>query len=936
MIGKRVIILKRPAVLCAAAFVLGIVLAEYSAGVAAIVAVGLWGACMFFLRSLRKGRRSVSVADKLLLLAPVFLLLGCGVMRTEQHRYEQKSNTFAECMETGREVLAEGTVSHIRRTTNGVRLELKNAVVAPYEGDTTEYRPVGKLLVYADDIFAENGEIKYGQKIFVYGSGSEFEEASNPGGFDAKAYYFSMGITGAVHGKTVRIRSFSYHRLSQALFQAKNKLLNRYVTYLGKEGAGVISSMLLGERALLSEETQALYRHGGISHILAISGLHVSLIGTALYELLRKTVLGRNGAIPVACAGVLLYGTFVEAGISTKRAVIMFLLLLLATILGRTYDTLSAMSVSVIMLLCGSPGALYTASFQLSFAAAYGASVLAVLLREKEEPEKVRLKRENGPIGENSERKGQGQAVKENVEEALEAAGRVAKRSNSRWVRVWEYFAERLKSMFVFGLAIQAATFPFTVYHFFEYPTYGFVINPLVVPLMTILLLCGLLSGVCGLFVPWLGYFFAGGAGGILWIYEVLCRWVEKLPGSLLLIGQPEWWQIAVYYALLAVCLYIWLGRGRKWVSQEFRRNEAGFGWIRSRVGKAIDGIVYALGKQKGVLFLLLCLPLCLLPVSSARFEAAFLDVDQGDGIVLRKQGDVTLLVDGGSTGVQKVGEKRMIPYLKSQGIRVIDCAFVSHTDSDHMSGIKELLEAMPEYSEYRESVWGYTGTPVINRLVLPEWYVFEGENAVGSVLSDRDEIDETYRSLTELARKKQVEVCYMAAGDRMTVGKELVLSCLAPEKGILYGNKNAASMVLLVSYGEVDMLLTGDMERDGELRLLESGVPTQGGVVTDRVDYGIEDICGEKVGGVSVEVLKVSHHGSYTASSAEFISALHPVISVISCGRNNRYGHPHVETLETLAGTDSRVYRTDESGCVTVKVKRNGRVKVKVLREPD
>ena len=835
MVGKRVILLKRPAVLCAAVFVLGIFLARYSGWIAVTVAGGLFAGIFLFLQNLQKGRRRVSVADKLLLLAPVFLVLGYGVMCRASYVYEMETSVFEECMEAGRELMVKGKVSHIRWTDGGVRLELADAMAASYEGET-EYRPVGRLLVYADDIGTENGEVKYGQDIFVYGSGSVFETASNPGGFDAKEYYFSQGITGAVHGKTIRIQNFSYHRLNQALFQAKTKLLSSYVTYLGKEGAGVISSMLLGERALLSEETEELYRHGGISHILAISGLHVSLIGNALYELLRKTILGRNGAIPVACVGVILYGTFVEAGTSTKRAVIMFVLLLLATALGRTYDTLSAMSVSVIVILCGSPGALYTASFQLSFAAAYGASVLAVLLRGKEK----------------------------------------------------EYIGEKIKNMFVFGLAVQAATFPFTVVHFFEYPTYGFFLNPLVVPLMTILLLCGLLSGVCGLFVPWLGYFFAGGAGGILWIYEALCRWAEKLPGSLLLIGKPEGWQVMLYYTLLAVCLYVWYGRGRK-------------------------------ERQSVILLGLLILPLCLLPVSRAPFEAAFLDVGQGDGIVLREQSGAVLLMDGGSTSVQKVGEKRLIPYLKSQGIRVIDCAFVSHTDSDHMSGIKEILTAMPVYSAYRENVLGYTGTPVIKRLVLPEWGVYDMENAesaddksVESRLAG--EMDEAYVELLKLAKEKQVEVSYMGAGDRMTVGKELVLSCLAPEKGVIYDNKNAASMVLQASYGEFDLLLTGDMEKEGELRLLERGV-----LASD-----------------SVEVLKVSHHGSYTASSEEFISVLQPCISVISCGKNNRYGHPHIETLETLYGANSRVYRTDESGCVTVKVGKDGRMKVQEWCESD
>lgn len=833
MVGKRVIFLKRPAVLCAAAFVMGIVLSECSGWLVFCVA---GGACMiicFFRHGLQKGGRRVSRSDRLLFLGPWFLLLGAFVMGGERATYEEQLANFISCMERGRQILATGTVSHIRLTEKGICFELEEAECASYEGESL-YRPVGAVLVYAEDLLAENGVLKDGQRVALYGRGSEFKEASNPGGFDAKQYYFSMGIVGAMQGETIRITEFSYHRLNQALFQAKQKLLDCYVTYLGKENAGVIASMLLGERALLSEETEELYRHGGISHILAISGLHVSMLGMSLYKLLRKTILGRNGAIPVACAGIVLYGTFVEAGTSTKRAVIMFLLLLLATALGRTYDTLSAMSVSVIVILCGNPGALYTASFQLSYAAAYGASVLAVVLKEK-------------PGGRTPE----------------EAALYAAKRADSKCFRLRTSLMEYGKNGFIFGLAIQAVTFPFTVYHFFEYPVYGFFMNPVVVPLMTILLFCGLLSGVCGLFVPWLGYFFAGGVCGILWVYEALCEAVSELPCSLWLTGRPAMWQIGIYFAVLVTCLIFYQGAGVR---------------LPLFFGKA-------LGQRKEWLLqgVLIGLPFCLFSFQSTQFEAAFLDVGQGDGIVLKERNGSVLLVDGGSTSVQRVGEQRIIPYLKSQGIRVIDCALISHTDSDHISGIEEILERMPPYSGYRESPAGYRGMPVVKSLALP----------------GISEPDETYLAIVELAEKKNVEVYYFEAGDCLTLGEELVFSCLAPKRGESYQDKNAASMVLLATYGELSMLLTGDMDEEGERRLLEEGY----------------------FDGASVEVLKVAHHGSHTASSEKFINVLQPSVSIISCGKDNRYGHPHKETIERLLEVDSMLFRTDESGCVTVRV---------------
>ncbi len=858
MIGRRGIRIKRPAVVCTALFAVGILLAQYPVWVLVAAAGGLLGAVCSFLRYLKKGKRRVSVADKLLVLAPLFLLLGVFVMRRESETYTTYQTNFAAAVADGREVLAEGTVAQIKRTKNGIGIELKNARIASYADEEAMYRPVGRLLVYTDSLLAENGELKHGRQVFVYGKGSVFEEAPNPGGFDAKAYYFSLGISGAVQGKSIRITKFSIHRLNQALFQVKYKLLESYVTYLGEEGAGIISSMLLGERSLLSEETQELYRKGGISHILAISGLHVSLLGMALYRCLRKTILGRNGAVPVACAGVLLYGTFVEAGTSTKRAVIMFLLLLLATVLGRTYDTLSAMSVSLLVILWKNPGALYTASLQLSYTAAYGASVIALLLRERE--------KERSP---------------------KEKAVLAARRAESRWFRMWETVVRRLKGMFVFGLAIQVVTFPVTLVHFFEYPMYGFFINPIVVPLMTILLCCGFLAGVCGLVVPWLGYFFAGGTGGILWVYERLCEAVGKLPCSLLLFGKPSAIQIMFYFAVLALCLVLWQSDGKN----------------RVKTG-TVSMYCKEMLQRTGILWcILLLLPVCLLPVQETKFQVTFLDVGQGDGMVLRERGGAIILVDGGSSSVQNVGEKRMIPYLKSQGIRVIDCAFVSHTDSDHINGLTEILKAMPECSAYRMGTAGYTGTPVIKSLVLPK---LAGPGQV-------------YTELVALAKTKKVQLYYLEAGDGMKMGEKLEISCLAPMKDINYADDNAASMVLWVTYGAFDLLLTGDMDRESEAVLLEHEV-----FQTENTKSGTRE---------PIDVLKVAHHGSYTASAPEFITALKPRISVISCGKGNRYGHPHSETLKTLYEANSEVYRTDEKGCVSVKVGKMIKVKIRLQK---
>ena len=218
--------------------------------------------------------------------------------------------------------------------------------------------------------------------------------------------------------------------------------------------------------------------------------------------------------------------------------------------------------------------------------------------------------------------------------------------------------------------------------------------------------------------------------------------------------------------------------------------------------------------------------------------------------------------IDGGSSDVSDVGKYRIEPFLKSQGVKTLDYVFISHGDTDHMSGIEELLE------NQRLGIR-------IRNLVLPP---------------DRVQ-DDALKKLAVKAAKKNTRVVVMDAGDRMTEGN-FRLSCKAPTAAYKGETGNAASMVLEAEYGDFDMLFTGDVEGEGE-KLLE-----QGGL--RRYD-----------------VLKVAHHGSKNSSSRAFLEQTLPVTAWISSGIDNRYGHPHKETIEKLEETGSRIYGTQECGAV-------------------
>lgn len=252
--------------------------------------------------------------------------------------------------------------------------------------------------------------------------------------------------------------------------------------------------------------------------------------------------------------------------------------------------------------------------------------------------------------------------------------------------------------------------------------------------------------------------------------------------------------------------------------------------------------------------------------------KITILDVGQGDCICVQTARGRCFLFDGGSSSRQNVGEKVILPFLQQAGIDRIDAVFLSHPDTDHYNGILQLLES---------------GEIPIQTVYLPH---------VGAA-SQAD-----FEGI--LAAVGDVEVQYAARGDRWQLG-ELTLTCLHPSEGY-EAESNSYSACYLLQKGRFSMLLTGDVEGQGE-ELLTAQLQQR----------GIQE----------VDVLKAAHHGSRYSTSEAFLQGLDMGLTVISCGRDNSYGHPHAQTLERLEAKDCQVMLTAEYGAITIVVEKEIKV---------
>lgn len=394
----------------------------------------------------------------------------------------------------------------------------------------------------------------------------------------------------------------------------------------------------------------------------------------------------------------------------------------------------------------------------------------------------------------------------------------------------------RLSETVCSGVMISITTLPVYLSFYYEFPPYSVCLNLLVIPCMAYVLLCGLATLAVSAFFLQAGKYAAVPGSILLDFYRECCKFCLKLPNHKWITGSPAGWQIIVFLLILAA-LVLW---NRKLTKLQF--------W---------QGILTAL------MVLTIRIPVGL--------EITIVDVGQGDCIYLSDDRGRKYLIDGGSSDKRDVAEYQMVPFLKYKGADRLDMVFVTHPDSDHENGIRQMLTSYEE-----------TGIE-IGTLVLPD-VTEESKN-------------EAYRTLEASAKKAGVPVFYIHAGEAVQNG-ELMLTCLHPEEKYVCEDTNAYSIVLYLTYKNFSALFTGDLEGEGEQ------------TVTD----GLSRICD------GVTLLKVAHHGSGNSTGTAFLEAASPAVSVISCGKDNSYGHPHAQLLHRLEDCGTKIYRTTESGAVTVR----------------
>ena len=729
----------------------------------------------------------------------LFALFG-GAIRDS---YSQPTGENQLRLYTGQIVEIKGMIDRdpeIRDKT--VHLELSAAEIN-LDGQRTTVK--GRVLLYA----SRNTSYDYGDIIRVTG---KLETPPQLDDFDYQGYLENQGIYSVM--SYPRIEVIEQGKGSKPLswiYSLRNHLADMLENILPEPQAALAQGIVLGMRGNIPQTLKDDFSHTGTSHILAISGQNLSILAGILVSI-GVWLFGRRHYIYIWLALAIIWLYTILTGLSPPviRAAIMASLFLTAELLGRQRSAVTALAFAAAVMIGISPFVLRDASFQLSFLAMTGLVFIA-------------------PPLQNLSRKA--------VSDTIGESGFPASLTNIV-----------LDSLAV-SLAAIIAVWPVIAYYFKIISLVAPLTTLLALPALTGIIIISAIAAALGIvFLP-LGQIIGWVAWLFLSYFLLIVRGFATLSISYIQFSSVNVTFLLFYYILLA--LILWIGSHRQKVTTVISRGFENTAFFIS--GLNIKLVIAPL------LVIAILVSITIATLHDTKLHVSFLDVGQGDAILIQ-QGSQQVLVDGGPSpqAISLELGKRM-PFWD----RTIELVILTHPDADHLTGLVEVLK------RYR-----------VEEIVYPD---FPSDQPL-------------YTEWQQLIKDKKISVTLAQTGQQISLGNGVQLDVLNPTVPASFeAGSDDNGVVARLSMGKTSFLLTADISWQAEFAL-----------IAHRAD-------------INCTMLKVAHHGSASSTTAEFLAVVKPQIAVISAGKDNKYGHPAPETsnrLDDVIGGNN-IYRTDEVGTI-------------------
>ncbi|WP_024628510.1 MULTISPECIES: ComEC/Rec2 family competence protein [unclassified Paenibacillus] len=777
---------------------------------------------------------------------------------------------------------------------------------------------------------------KRGDTITLTGALALPGEARNFGGFDYRNYlrtlhiHWLFKVKGASSVTNIPPEGLGKLNILRWNDVVRHKLGAAVEQLFPEPHAGYMKGLIIGMSKDIDPDTYGQFSQLGLTHILAISGTHVAVYVASLLLLLSWLRLTRETSLTIVLLLIPAYVLLSGGSPSVIRAGIMSMIGLYMARRGLARDGLQMISAAALLMMWWNPYFLLSVSFQLSFLVTAGLMIYMPLIN-----------------------------------------------------RLFSSWPKGLAATASVTVTAQLISFPVTILYFNQFSLLSFVANFLLVSLISAIVLP---LGTVALILSLLWMPLAKPLAWIAILLNKMTfastEWMNSLPGFVLIWATPSLLWIAAYYAVLyALLRTLHRGSGEQPIAQGSEEDtaplvhrhaggssraalglsalsnvsshglnkdgreanhgsmttlSASIAWPEYSSAFAARGAGFYSGERMNIFHKWMCALLAIsfvaglwwayqTPQPAGAGVVQFLDIGQGDSTLITTPGGKHILVDGGGT-VQfgkseqswktrrdpyEVGAKVVVPLLKKRGIHRLDAVIVTHADQDHAGGLQAVLEQIP-----------------VKR------FMFNGTTS-GTA---------NFEKLLDTAIEKKIPLYAIRQGMSYAPDGETRLHFIYPdlEKTMDTGERlpvsehqNHDSVVFMLEMAGASLLFTGDMDAAAEqdlLYMIQDGSLAASFVQQDAdaalADVSVQEMFTRQAGEnhedapVTIDVLKVAHHGSKTSSTEAWLQYWNASASVISAGANNTYGHPNPGVLERLVDSGTDIYRTDQMGEIQMRIK--------------
>ena len=671
-----------------------------------------------------------------------------------------------------------------------------------------------KLYIYVD----KKVKLEYGDKIKIKGEFQEPQSSRNYKGFDYKQYLKTKKIYGSIKVADVKIldknKANKIMQLSNSIFlKIQDNIKNTY----DEKIYPIISGIMLGYTEEIDENTKQNFSTSNISHVLAVSGMHISYIIILITSSTQKLLGKRNSKI-IASIVLIIYMFITGFSVSIIRAGIMGIILCMAFVLYRKSDTLNNISIAIVLTLINNPYSINSISFLLTYGGTIG-----ILYFEK---------------------------IIENIIKNIKIKNRKYKYA---FIKIQRKCSKLIEVVSV-TISAQIIIMPIMILSFNTIGL-GFLLTNLLLSSIIGIIVMG---GFVQIMISFISINAGKALANIIKIPLYLLLQISKINIGNYNVVTPDFYQIILYYLLIFILRKIYLIFHSNNCTTTQNRIKNTMYLIRFKIKPYIKSLKFSI--------ILVLFIICFINIIPHDLEIYFIDVGQGDCTLIITPNNKKILIDGGGSENYDVGENILIPYLLDRKISSLDYVIISHFDQDHIGGILSVLKEI----KVQKIIIGKQGAK-----------------------------NEQYEELYKIVKEKNILLSIVEKGDIINIEKNVQFKILFPEKELIKENVlNNNSIVAKLEYKNFKILFTGDIEEIAEKKLIKY--------------YSKEEL--------NADILKISHHGSKTSTTTEFLDVVNPRIALIGVGQNNKFGHPDDSIINNLANRNIKIFRTDKMGEIIIK----------------